>query len=209
VLDRAWGPAPRPTLRTPVGQLVKSLISSRTRDQDSIAAYRTLRERFGNARGIAAADPKAVEQALEHATFADVKAERLVAALRAIAADRPDMDLGFLRDLAVADALAWLERLPGVGRKTAAAVLNFTALDRPILAADTHVARTLGRLGLGTTDAVRVSERVTAAMTGWTGEDFRIFHVQMKRVGKTLCHHRAPECRACPLAPDCDWVRRV
>lgn len=187
---------------------MKSLISSRTRDEDSIAAYRRLRERFGNARGIAAADPAAVEAALDRVTFADVKAPRLIETLRAIEADRPDMDLAFLRDLPLADALAWLERLPGVGRKTAAAVLNFTALDRPILAADTHTARALGRLGLGTGDATRVSERVTAAMPDWTGQDFRIFHVQTKRLGKTICHHRAPECRRCPLSGDCDHMQR-
>lgn len=187
---------------------MKSLISSRTRDEDSIAAYRTLRERFGNAHGIAAADASAVEAALERVTFADVKAPRLIETLRAIEAERPGMDLAFLRDLPLDQALAWLERLPGVGRKTAAAVLNFTALDRPILAADTHTARALGRLGLGTGDATRSSERVTAAMPAWTGQDFRIFHVQTKRLGKTICHHRAPDCRRCPLSGDCDHVQR-
>lgn len=186
---------------------MKSLISSRTRDADSIAAYRALRDRFGSARGIAAADVADVEAALARVTFADVKAGRLVEALRAVAAERPDMDLTFLRDLPLPQALAWLERLPGVGRKTAAAVLNFTALDGRVLAVDGHTARALGRLGLGTADAVAVSERVTAAMTGWSADDFRTFHVQGKRVGQTLCHVRGPECRRCPLAGDCDHAR--
>jgi len=212
-MDRAWGDPPRPTRRSPVGQLVKSLISSRTRDEESLAAFRTLRARFGSARGIAAATPADVEAALAGVTFADVKAGRLVEALGAIAAERPDMSLGFLADLPVADALAWLERLPGVGRKTAAAVLNFTALDRPVFAADTHVARSLGRLGLaegrGTADAGAVSERVTAAMEEWSADDFRVFHVQCKRLGKTICRHTAPNCRRCPLADDCDYAARA
>lgn len=202
-LDRAWGPAPSPTRRTPVGQLVKSLISGRTRDAASVAAYRALRGRFGSAAGVAAADPAAVEAALAAVTFPDAKARHLVAALRAVGAERPDFRLDFLRDLPMADALAWLERLPGVGRKTAAAVMNFSTIDRPVLAADGHVARVLGRLGLGTADPARASERVTAAMPGWGAGDFRTFHVQLKRVGKTLCHPRAPDCPACPLRPLC------
>ena len=45
------------------------------------------------------------------------------------------------------DAIAWLERLPGVGRKTAACVLLFS-FDRPELPVDTHVYRVSSRLEL-------------------------------------------------------------
>lgn len=203
LLDAAWGPADPPRRRTPVGQLVKSLISSRTRDAVSEAAYHALNRRFGRASAIAAADPVEVEAVIADVTFADVKARRLVEALRAIQLERPDLDLSFLRDRPLADALAWLEMLPGVGRKTAAAVLNFTALDRPVLAADGHVARVLARLGLGVADPVTASERVTAAATHWNAADFRALHVHLKRLGQTLCRPEAPRCAACPLRPDC------
>lgn len=203
LFDTVWGPADSPRRRTPVGQLVKSLISSRTRDAVSEAAYDALNQSFGRAGAIAAAEPAEVEAAIAPVTFADVKARRLVEALRAIRSERPDLDLAFLRDLPLGDALAWLEALPGVGRKTAAAVLNFTALDRPVLAADAHVARVLARLGLGTADPVAVSERVTAAASHWSAADFRAFHVQAKRLGQTLCLRDRPLCPDCPLRPAC------
>jgi endonuclease-3 len=203
LLDRAWGPAEPPRRRTPVGQLVKSLISSRTRDPVSEAAYAALNRRFGRAGAIADADPTEVEAVIAEVTFADVKARRLVEALRAIRAAQPDLDLSFLRDLPLPEAIAWLEALPGVGRKTAAAVLNFTALDRPVLAADSHVARVLARLGVDAGDAVAASERVTAAASAWTAADFRSLHVHLKRLGQTLCCRDGPRCEACPLRAAC------
>ncbi|MDB5736906.1 MAG: endonuclease, partial [Sphingomonas bacterium] len=80
--SRGFGGAGGIPRRTPIGQLVKSLISSRTRDAVSLAAYRSLRERFGSAAGIAAAPVAAVETVIARVTFADVKAPRLVETLR-------------------------------------------------------------------------------------------------------------------------------
>ena len=67
------------TRRKPIGQLVKSLISGRTRDAVSLAAYHQLRAQFGSAGGIAAADPRTVEAVIANVTFAHAKAEWLVA----------------------------------------------------------------------------------------------------------------------------------
>jgi endonuclease-3 len=65
-----------------------------------------------------------------------------------IAADDPDFDLSPLGEQPIEDALAWLERLPGVGRKVAASALNFSSLAIPAFVADTHVLPVLGRFGV-------------------------------------------------------------
>ncbi|RHW17797.1 endonuclease [Sphingomonas gilva] len=191
--------------RTPVGQLVKSLISGRTRDPVSLAAYRRLGARFGSAAGIAAATPIAVERVIADVTFAAAKAEWLVEALRLIGRERPDWRLGFLGGLPLGEALGWLERLPGVGRKVAASTLNASTLARPVLIVDSHVLRVLGRLGLVAThaEAEMASEIVTAAMPGWNADDFLRFHIALKRLGQTVCRFETPACAACPLASDC------
>jgi endonuclease-3 len=193
---------PEIPLRRPVGQLVKSLISSRTRDEVSLEALHRLKTRFGSAAGIAAAPVAAVEQAIAAVTFADVKAIRLVDSLQRIEAEHPDFCLDHLGALSIAAALAELERLPGVGRKSAASVLNFSTLRRPVLVVDTHVARVLGRLGL-VGDAVRISESVTAAMTAWSADRFAVFHAILKRLGQTLCRWDRPHCHRCPLESLC------
>lgn len=209
LLDSASAVVDGPPRRTPIGQLVKSLISSRTRDAVSLSAYRSLGAQFGSAAGIAAAEPRLVERAIADVTFADVKAERLVAALRSVGQERPDFRLDFLRDWPMADALSWLERLPGVGRKTSASVMNFSTIARPVLVVDTHVARVLARLGLGRGDATALSERATATMPRWTADDFVTFHAQLKYLGQTLCRWDVPHCAACPLTSLCATAREA
>jgi endonuclease-3 len=195
--------------RTPVGQLVKSLISGRTRDAVSLAAYHRLGARFGSAAGIAAARPATVEREIADVTFAPAKAEWLVEALRSIGRERPGWRLGFLAKLPIGEALGWLERLPGVGRKVAASTLNASTLARPVLIVDSHVLRVLSRLGLvaANAEARLASETVTAAMPDWSADDFLGFHIAMKRLGQLVCHFDAPACADCPLAGDCPTGR--
>lgn len=207
LLDINSGVVIDPPRRTPVGQLVKSLISSRTRDEVSLAAYAALGERFGSAVAIAAASPSAIEEVIATVQFPDVKAERLVTALRAIKVELGGFQLEFLGGWPLPDALGWLERLPGVGRKTSASVMNFSTIARPVMVVDTHITRVLTRLGLGRPDATALSEQVTAAMPGWSADDFLTFHVQLKRLGQTVCRWDLPQCEACPLAGECDTAQ--
>ena len=195
--------------RTPFGQLVKSLLSARTRDAVSEAAYDRLVARWPDPSALAAAPPGAVEAVVADVTFADVKAARLHAALQAIVRERSDYDLTFLGDLAIADALAWLERLPGVARKVAASTLNLLTLNRPVFVVDAHVLRVLRRLRYvgRSADARAASEAVTAAMAGWGGDEFLLFHAGTKRLGQELCRYDVPDCARCPLLADCPTGR--
>lgn len=201
VLDTAL-PSSR---RAPIGQLVKSLISGRTRDPVSLAAYRRLLGRFGSARGVAAAEVQDIEAAIATVTFAEAKAGYLSAALRRIGEERPDFDLAFLGEPPLDAALGWLERLPGVGRKVAASTLNASTLGRPVFIVDSHVLRVLQRLGFvdPSGDAKTASEAVTAAMPHWPGDDFLGFHIACKRLGQSACYFEAPACARCPLTRDC------
>ena len=192
--------------RAPIGQLIKSSISSRTRDDVSLDAMHRLKARFRCAAGVAHALPAEVEQEIAAVTFADVKALRLVAALSSIEKKHPDFRLDHLGVMPIAQALAELERLPGVGRKTAASVLNFSTLRRPVFVVDTHIARVLNRLGLSG-DAARISEVVTAAMPDWDADRFIIFHAQLKRIGQIVCRWDRPHCARCPLAAACATAR--
>jgi len=200
ITDR--GPLPR---RRPVGQLVKSLISGRTRDAVSLAAYRRLRDRFGAAAEIAHAPLPLIERTIADVSFPEIKADWLTAALRRIESDRTDFNLDFLGTWPLGKALAWLERLPGVGRKVAASALNASTLAMPVLIVDSHVHRVLERLGFVAAGAEprTASEKATAALPDWNGDDFLHFHIAMKRLGQTVCRFDAPDCAACPLAADC------
>jgi endonuclease-3 len=193
------------TRRTAFGQLIKSMLSARTRDAVSVAAYDALMARYPEPRALAAASPAETLAVVGDVTFAPDKAANIAAALGTIGRERPDYDLGFLAAMPLPDALAWLERLPGVARKVSASVLNLSTLNRPVFVVDAHVARVLRRLGhVGrTADSRAVSEAVTAGMADWSGDQFAQFHAVTKRLGQEVCRWDEPECGRCPLVVDC------
>jgi endonuclease-3 len=191
--------------RRPVAQLVKSIISARTRDAVSQGAFDRLRMTFGGPARLAVADIAAVERVIADVTYASDKASYVVAALQRLRRSSHGFDLDRLADGSVGEGLAFLETLPGVGRKVSASTLNASTLAMPVLIVDTHVLRVLHRLGAigAQADYRAASEMVTAAMPAWTGADFLNFHVEVKRLGQTLCRAVDPACHRCPLANDC------
>lgn len=195
-------PLPR---RSPIGALIKSMISGRTRDPVSLAAYDRLVAAFETPGRVLAAGRDEVLRCIGTVTHAEDKADYVVGALGKIAAERKSFDLSFLASPPIDEALGWLERLPGVGRKVGAATLNASTLDRPVLIVDSHVLRVLQRLGFVSrhAEARAASEKVTAAMPEWQGRDFLDFHIATKKLGQTLCGFDAPDCAHCPLRAEC------
>jgi endonuclease III len=191
--------------RSPTGQLIKSMISGRTRDAVSQAAYDRLCARFGSASRLAAASVSTIEAVIADVTFAPDKAQYLVSALTKLRRTTGGIALTGLRSMPLDQALAFLEDLPGVGRKVAASTLNASTLAMPVMIVDTHVLRVLRRLGAvaPTADIRAASEAVTAEMAEWTGSNFLNLHVVLKLLGQLFCHDTAPRCDICPLASDC------
>ncbi|MGB6184598.1 MAG: endonuclease III [Sphingopyxis granuli] len=198
-------PAEPVRVRTPVGQLVKSMISGRIRDAVSLGAYHRLVEIYPEWFSIAQATTAEVEEAIGDVTFPDVKAQYLRDALTLVAADRPDFDLTFLGALDVESALAWLERLPGVGRKVSASTLNFSTLRMPAFVVDTHILRIMRRFGFvrGKGDTRTVYDLTMTALSDWCATDLAELHVLIKRLGQTVCRADRADCRSCPIGRRC------
>jgi endonuclease-3 len=192
-------------LREPMGQLVKSLISSRTRDEVSLPAYARLARAYPRWADMVAAPQGEIEAVIKDVTFADVKAGHLKRTLMVIATAHPDFRLDFLAAMPVPQALAWLERLPGVGRKVAAATLSFSTLRRPALVIDTHILRVLRRIGIVRPNATTENAYniVMAAVDGWGADDLAELHSLMKCLGKTLCRFDRACCDDCPIESHC------
>lgn len=192
-------------VRTPVGQLVKSSISSRTRDAVSLAAYERLVSRYPDWPSIAAASVTDIEGLIADVTYPDVKARHLHAMLRLLAALSPAFNLGFLSELGVSRALGWLERLPGVGRKVSASTLNFSTLAMPAFVVDTHILRILRRFGLvrPTASTETAYDVVMSAAAGWSAAALGELHILMKRLGQARCRADRGDCPRCPIAARC------
>ena len=190
----------------PISQLVKSSISSRTRDEVSQLAFERLRARFPSWDHLADARAAEVEATIARVTFADDMARHLVTALRRLRAEQGGLDLDFLKDMPVEWAMNRLQALPNVGDKVAAAVLNFSTLRRRVMVVDTHVWRAARRIGLAPANADPRAVRLAImeqAPPSWTADDFFELHCLLKGLGQQLCMHDHMDCGHCPLAGFC------
>ena len=182
-------------------ELILTILSQHTNDTLSGKAFARLLATFPTWDEIAAAPVPAIEEAIRDGGLARQKAPRIQAVLRQIAVERGRFNLGHLIDLPLDEAKAWLQRLPGVGPKTAACVLMF-ALGRPALPVDTHVYRVSKRLGLipaGVSEA-RAHELLEPLVPP---EDTYAFHVALIKHGRHTCVARKPACARCPLNDLC------
>lgn len=197
--------------RSPIGALVKSIISCRTKDEVSLRAYDKLVATWPDWHAMGEAGPVAVGAIIQDVTLAEREAGYVCAVLKRIGDSHPDFDLDFLGNEPVGRAIAWLERLPGVGRKVSAATLNFSTLQRPALVIDTHVQRVLQRVGLVSASATieAAYDHVMPALGAWLAADLSQLHVLVKRLGQVKCHAGAPDCRQCPLASGCKTHRSM
>ena len=190
----------------PVSQLVLSLIGGRTRGEVSASAFEALHRRFGDWAVVRDASADQIETVIRTVTFAEIKAPHLKAALAVITETQGELTLDGLASLSVEGALAWLERLPGVGRKVAAATLNFSTLRMRALVIDTHHLRVLERLAFvgGHGSLTRAYDRVMPLLpSAWSAADLDAHHQLMKRLGQTVCRHHRPLCHRCPLQDLC------
>jgi endonuclease-3 len=185
-----------------LSQLILSIVSARTYDEVSHAAFVRLREAFPDWSELATASPMRIEAAIAAVTFAERKARQLPTLIRVLQIRACGLDLGFLGERPVDEAMEWLQSLPGVGCKSAAATLNFSLLRRRALVVDTHVLRVTRRLGLvGRTSEPAQAYAALMAMvpTAWSAEDLFEFHWLVKGLGQSVCADTAPRCGMCPL----------
>jgi endonuclease-3 len=95
-----------------------------------------------------------------------------------------------------------LEKLPGVGRKTANVVLN-VAFGQPTIAVDTHIFRVANRTGLA---PGKNPLEVELKLAKVTPEPF-VTHAHHWLIlhGRYICKARTPECWRCPVVDLCAY----
>jgi endonuclease-3 len=101
---------------------------------------------------------------------------------------------------------AALEKLPGVGRKTANVVLNI-AFGEPTIAVDTHIFRLGNRTGLAPGKTVlaveQKLEKAVPAKYKLHAHHWLILH------GRYICKARKPDCPACPVNDLCAYKAKT
>jgi endonuclease-3 len=191
----------------PLDELVSTILSQNTNDNNRDTAYRSLRHRFSTWEAVRDAPVEEVIEAIRPAGLAKTKAPRIQNVLREISAERGDLSLDFLRDMDPHEAHAWLLKFKGVGPKTAAIVMQFS-LNRPAFPVDTHIYRVSGRLGLRPAD-ITVEEAHGYLSALFSPEDYGPAHLNLIRHGREICQARRPLCGHCPITDLCDYYKNL
>ena len=174
--------------------LVSVILSAQSTDARVNLVTPALFARFPDALAYARARPEELRPYIQTLGLFRAKARSIVRAMQVIAEEHGGR---------VPRERAALERLPGVGRKTAGVVLIHLGADEAF-PVDTHVGRVARRLKLTREgDPDRVEERLTSLLPRdqWArGHQLFVWH------GRRTCTSRAPACSRCVLDDLCPKV---
>ena len=98
-----------------------------------------------------------------------------------------------------------LQKLPGVGRKTANVIAS-VVFDKPAMAVDTHVFRVSNRIGL-TTNSKTPLQTERELVKQIPEHLIPIAHHWLILHGRYVCLARKPKCESCGLKPWCKYFQ--
>jgi len=190
-LKRLYGPAVKVWNKDPFTVLVGTILSQRTRDENTAQASMALFSKYPDARAVAWADVGTVERLIRPSGFYRVKARIITEVARQV------IERFHGR---VPDDIDGLLSLPGVGRKTANCVLVY-GFHKPALPVDTHVHRISNRLGWVSTRTPEETElelvKVLPRRYWLDINELLVTH------GQRLCRPLGPRCTECPVNNIC------
>jgi endonuclease III len=108
----------------------------------------------------------------------------------------------------VPDNIEDLQKMPGVGRKTANVIAS-VIYGQPTMAVDTHVFRVSKRLGLVDETAKTPLEVEKGLVAYFSEEIIPKAHHWLILHGRYTCLARKPKCEVCGLTEVCDFYKRL
>ena len=179
---------------SPFTLLIAVILSAQCTDARVNLTTPQLFAKYPTPQALAAAPIQDVERIIKSCGFFRMKAKNIVAASREIA-EHYGGEVPGDRDL--------LEKLPGVGRKTASVVLS-VAFGDAAFAVDTHVFRVAHRLGLTLGKTPRDVEEDVVKLV--PRDKLRFAHHWLILHGREICKAPTPLCGRCPVNEICPSV---
>jgi endonuclease-3 len=177
--------------------LIGTILSHRTRDENTTRATENLFSKYKTPSQLANADPRVVRRLIRPSGFYNMKTRNIITASKQLVSEFGGM---------VPDNEEDLLKLHSVGRKTANCVLVY-AFNKPAIPVDTHVHRISNRLGLVKTERPDETEAElvrTIPKRYWL--DVNDLFV---RFGQTTCKPIGPRCSECSLTRECRYYNEV
>jgi endonuclease-3 len=180
--------------------IIATILSQNTNDRNSYKAYKNLKEKYPRWELLASMPAASIEKTIRVAGLGKQKSAGIKNLVKTLIKEKGTASLKYLSGMTDEEILDELTKYPGVGVKTAACVLLFS-MDRNICPVDTHVHRTLNRIGVVTTNSpdktfVIVNKHIPQGIA-------HSFHTNLIRLGREICRPGLPYCSICPLKRIC------
>jgi endonuclease-3 len=176
---------------TPFHLLIAVILSAQCTDKRVNMHTPAIFTRFPEPSDLASASFEEVYDLIKSISFPNNKAKHLIGMAGMLMSDFGG---------SVPSEPAELEKLPGVGRKTANVIAS-VIYDKPVIAVDTHVFRVSRRIGLSDSATVEAVER---DLTEGFAPDLRPkAHHWLILHGRYVCTARKPKCASCGLQDVC------
>lgn len=181
----------------PFRSLVFTMLSARTRDDQTEKVYQKLLEQYPTPQLLAKADVKDVRLLLKTIGLFEGKARNVVALSKRLVEEFGGE---------VPDDFDALKSLPGVGRKTANCVLVY-AFNKPAICVDTHVFRVANRLGwVHAKDPERTEKALRDVLPKkW----WLVINHTFVLFGREVCVPGKPKCWQCPVREFCEYKNKT
>ena len=196
---RAANPKPTTELvyRTPFELLVAVVLSAQATDKSVNLATAKLFPVANTPQKILALGQQGLESYVKSIGLYKSKAKHLIATCRLLL-EQHDSEVPQNREA--------LEKLPGVGRKTANVILN-TAFGQPTIAVDTHIFRVANRIGIAPGKTVLEVEK---NLLRFIPPEFRHdAHHWLILHGRYICKARKPDCPHCLINDLCEYKEKT
>ncbi|HOO83646.1 MAG TPA: endonuclease III [Prolixibacteraceae bacterium] len=179
---------------SPFELLVAVILSAQCTDKRVNQITPALFERFPTADLLASASFDDVFDYIRSCSYPNNKAKHLVGMAKMLSEEFGGE---------VPSDIDQLQKLPGVGRKTANVIAS-VVFNKPALAVDTHVFRVAARIGLST-NAKTPLQTETQLMEYIPSDLVPKAHHWLILHGRYVCKARKPECERCGLTQYCKF----
>ncbi len=184
--------------KNPYQLLVAVILSAQCTDKRVNMVTPALFKSFPKPEVMAAASFDEVFQYIKSISYPNNKAKHLVGMAKMLVYDFKGV---------VPSDINELQKMPGVGRKTANVIAS-VVYEKPAMAVDTHVFRVSARLGL-TTNAKTPLETEKQLVKYIPENKIMIAHHWLILHGRYVCVARTPKCEVCGLRPWCKYYQKV
>jgi endonuclease-3 len=183
--------------RNPFHLIVATILSAQCTDKRVNQITPALLQRFPDPRTLAAADPGDVFPYISSCSYPNNKSKHLV---------NMSKKLVELFNGVVPSDVDELQKLPGVGRKTANVIAS-VVYDKPVMAVDTHVFRIAARIGLSIGSKTPL-ETERQLMEYIPPDLVSRAHHWLILHGRYVCKARKPDCNNCGLTTYCEFYKQ-